>query len=176
MNSSSDNANPTQTLFNLSSEMHIHRQKQEILSQQIKSSKLLYNQKLKQYNTLIQSIIRLENSLDNIHLKITSLKQNQSLILNSITEDNFQYLLGIIPRVKHEIYEGFLSFINYEEYKGEQITFMLKSKSNLVNLLENAFSYLQLMFSLSKSKYYSIKTKIAMIRGNTNNNIDILHL
>ena len=43
-NSSLDNTNPIQTLLNLSSEMQIQRQKQEILSQQIKSNKLLYNQ------------------------------------------------------------------------------------------------------------------------------------
>lgn len=171
-NSSLDNTNPIQTLLNLSSEMQIQRQKQEILSQQIKSSKLLYNQKLKQYKSLIQTIIQLENKLDNIHLKITSSKQNQSLILNSITEDNFQYLLGIIPRVKKEIFEGFLSFINYDEYKGEQIIYILKSKSNLVNLLENAFSHLKFMFSLSKSKYYNIRNKIAMIQTHNNNNID----
>ena len=170
--SSLDNTNPTQTLLNLSSEMQIHRQKQEILSQQIKSSKLLYNQKLKQYKSLIQSIIQLENNLDNIHLKITSSTQNQSLILNSITEDNFQYLLGIIPRVKNEIYAGFLSFINYDGYKGEQLIYILKSKTNLINLLENAFAYLKLMFSLSKSKYYNIRNKIAMIQTNNDNNID----
>ena len=173
-NSSLNNQTLLKTISNLSSELLIHLKKQETLSVQIKTNKSIYNQQLKQYKSLIESISQQEKQIDNINLKLSSIKKKQELLLTKITEDNFQYFISIIPHIKPEIYEGFLLFVNYNDYRSVQIPFILKTKTNLTNLLENAFQQLEQKYLLSKDDYIKIKDEIENILNDNNNNIDFI--
>ena len=72
-NSSLNNQTLLKTISNLSSELLIHLKKQETLSVQIKTNKSIYNQQLKQYKSLIESISQQEKQIDNINAFLSNM-------------------------------------------------------------------------------------------------------
>ena len=143
----------------------------ELLVMKLKNAKNKYNTNLKLFNKLTKSQIQTESSFDNIQLKISSLKKKQKLILGTITNEYFSYFKPMSQRIAHEIYNGFLLFVNFEGDKKEQIDLVIQSKENLVNLLLGSVSYLKMISEIDIKQYNKKKDEILKIKQSKNDQI-----
>lgn len=101
-----------ENLRSLNKEAKEKKEELDIVKQQIKQSKLIYNQKIKEYNDLMNTVMQKENIISNIHQSIDKFRYLQEVIMNQITSNFILSFKHTINSIKPEGKLSLCAFFN----------------------------------------------------------------
>lgn len=107
----------------------------EIETKQIKST---HKTDIKEYHSLSKKILQLEDTIDSTEKAISTMQTKKQLIISNITDEYPYYLKAMSQRVLPSIMHSLILFLGFELEQEAIFYHLLKTGSNLKQLLENA--------------------------------------
>lgn len=128
--------------------------------------KIAENQLKKNNNELIKE----EENLTKLLFKKHSLKLKQKKIINSINNEIFINIIQNLMRENKYYKEILLLYFNFKDEYKEELQFIIQNKESFIDLINNSYTYLELLYKENTSQFNSIRQKIINL---INNNKDI---
>jgi len=149
------------------------------IKNEIKNKKINFNETLKNFNEIKSIINKNEIEIEKNNLIINKLKTNKKILLTSIDSNFFKTFKYIF----YENLDKFLSiiyYINFENYKIEQLKFLINNKNDLIMLLNNSHKKLSLLnkneHNIYENKCNNIKRYFIKIDNENNKEINPINL
>ena len=142
-------------LSSLSSEAKAKRSEIDQLKSQIKKSKFEYNQKIKTYHSLTDTIINQEHQMEDIQNKISKLQLKQQILISSVSSKCYNHLLDLSNNNSH-MHNLFLFFklCFYDDAKDPaDLVRILKNESGIKSMLEYSETIYTNLFKENINKY-----------------------
>jgi hypothetical protein len=79
----------------------------------IKQQKVEYNSEIKEYNSLIKSILSEETKVEDIEKTINKLRYKQKMTISMITDDFVKHFNDFTSHVPLEVIESLMEFFGY---------------------------------------------------------------
>ena len=142
-------------LSSLSSEAKAKRSEIDQLKSQIKKTKFEYNQKIKTYHSLTDTIINQEHQMEDIQNKISKLQLKQQILISSVSSKCYNHLLDLSNNNSH-MHNLFLFFklCFYDDAKDPaDLVRILKNESGIKSMLEYSETIYTNLFKENINKY-----------------------
>lgn len=132
-----------QNLQLLNSKAKEKKEELDLIKQQIKQAKLVYNKKIKEYNALMNTVIQKEIVKDNIQKSICKLYYSQELIVNQISVNFVKSFNDNISLINHNVKLLLATFFNCSD---------ISSFDYLISILNTSSDWKEFLKMLENNK------------------------
>ena len=143
------------------------RRELEVIKKEINNinEKLIkVEQKLKRHN---KEIIIEENNLSVLLVKNHSIKLRQKMITTSIKKEEFNtFIKNIMNEENKNIKEIIILFFNFKNEYKEEFKFILQNKDSLIELFNNSYLNIEILYNSNSNQFFEIKQNIINIISN----------
>ena len=152
----------------LSNESKAKRAEMDQIRSAIKKGKIEYNKEIKNYSLLMKKINKLENEIEKIERKICKKKHRQKILYSAINSSFYVNLKDTKNQIHQSIFENFLLFCGFTNYKNELDIFntTLKDENELKSLIDQGEKFQNNIFKSAQSLYANINQKISETKQN----------